>query len=126
MVPPYLAYYGAMRENQSLVEEAHTQCMLYRSVLRQNGGLWAHILMGDQDTQDAGLWATGNAWAAAGMLRVAATIDNSQYASDLASERDDLVRWASEIIDAAFTRLNVSLFDCRRVMWREELTDEVA
>lgn len=98
-VPPFLAYYGALTNNQSLLEEAHRQCSLYRDILRTDNGLWAHILLGN-GTHDPGLWATGNAWAAAGMLRVLATMQWSSFAGQLISQINDLRSWTTEILAA--------------------------
>lgn len=65
MVPPFLAYYGAMSNNVSLLEEAVNQCKLYQKYLSSDSsGALRHIVLGDW--QDNGLWATGNGWAAAG------------------------------------------------------------
>ncbi|WWC72204.1 uncharacterized protein I206_106164 [Kwoniella pini CBS 10737] len=100
MVPPFLAYYGALRNNQTLLQEAYRQCSLYRDGLRQSNGLWAHILLGN-GTYDPNLWITGNAWAATGMLRVWATIKWSSYASDMSSQMSDLQGWIAEIFDNA-------------------------
>lgn len=97
-VPPFLAYYGVLHNNQSLVTEAYRQCSLYRDVLRvESSGLWQHILLGT-GTQDTGLWATGNAWAAQGMLRVLATIKWSQFAGAMQNEMNDLQSWTEEIL----------------------------
>ncbi|OCF43696.1 hypothetical protein I317_02448 [Kwoniella heveanensis CBS 569] len=100
MVPPFLAYYGVMHNNQSLLQEAYQQCSLYRDTLRQDSGLWAHILLGT-GTHDPGLWATGNGWAMMGMLRVYATIKWSQYADDMSSQTNDLADWVQEIFKAS-------------------------
>ncbi|WVQ66675.1 uncharacterized protein L199_004863 [Kwoniella botswanensis] len=100
MVPPFFAYYAVLHNNQTLLQEAYRQCSLYRDTLRQDSGLWAHILLGT-GTHDSGLWATGNAWAATGMLRVWATIKASSYASDMSSQMDDLKNWVTEILDAS-------------------------
>ena len=65
MVPPFLAYYGVMSHNTSLVEEAYNQLKLYRKYLAASGSnALRHVVLGDW--QDNGLWATGNGWAAAG------------------------------------------------------------
>nr|WVH01936.1 glycosyl hydrolase family protein [Naematelia aurantialba] len=103
MVPPFLAYYGALQGNQTLLQEAYTQCSLYRAQLRQSNGLWNHIEGGT--TQNGGAsdprpWSTGNAWAAAGMLRVLATIQWSSFASQMSSEVTDLQTWVEEILTA--------------------------
>ncbi|WVO19538.1 uncharacterized protein IAS62_000826 [Cryptococcus decagattii] len=81
MVPPFLAYYGALDNNQTLLRQAYQQC--------GNG------------TSDTNLWATGNGWAAAGMLRVWATINWSSFSDQLNSEMSDLESWVREILDAS-------------------------
>jgi rhamnogalacturonyl hydrolase YesR len=98
-VPPFLAYYAVLHDNITLAREAHRQIQLYRDVLRTDTGLWAHILLGNV-THDPGLWATGNAWAAAGMLRVLATLKWSQFDAAMQSEQNDLRSWAEEILRA--------------------------
>ncbi|ORY47088.1 Six-hairpin glycosidase-like protein [Leucosporidium creatinivorum] len=104
MVPPFLAAYGAFNSDTSVLSQAYTQCKLYRNYLQDpSTKLWKHIVMGDWG--DVGLWGTGNAWAAAGMTRVAATMLNSPYASSYASEIEDLRAWTNEILVAAFSRL---------------------
>ena len=77
MAPPFLAYYAADTDNEDLLREVVRQCGLYREVLQLNtgssyDGLWRHII--GPEAQDTGLWSTGNAWAAAGMARVLATV----------------------------------------------------
>lgn len=60
MVPPFIAYYGALQGGQAaedLLQEAYDQCRLYRDGLRDEGGLWRHIALGDW--QDATHWGTG-------------------------------------------------------------------
>ena len=96
-VPPFIAYYGALTANQTLLQIAHDQCSLYRSALRQSNGLWKHIVDGTGNL-DPGQWATGNAWAAMGMLRVLATIKWSQFAGDMGSQMSDLQSWVEEIL----------------------------
>lgn len=104
MVPPFLAYYGYMHANQTLLEEAYTQCSLYRQGLQDPATkLWRHIVQGE-GTSDPGLWATGNAWAAAGMLRVLATILRSPFSDQMAAQRADLQTWTDEILSAASER----------------------
>lgn len=47
----------------------------------------------------------GNGWAAAGMLRVLATIQNSgndTLANEFKSQSQDLAAWVKEIVDAAW------------------------
>lgn len=100
-VPPFLAYYAVVNNNQTLLQEAYNQISLYRDTLRQSSGLWAHILLGGGNTvPDTGLWATGNAWAAVGMLRVLATMQRSQYAGDMQDQMGDLQTWTEDILNA--------------------------
>ena len=58
-VPPFLAYYGVITENKTLLEEAYNQCSLYRDHLRDKdaGNLWKHIVEGSYS--DEGHWSTG-------------------------------------------------------------------
>ncbi|KAH9828825.1 Six-hairpin glycosidase-like protein [Rhodofomes roseus] len=106
MVPPFLAYYAVMTSNQSLLQEAYTQIKLYRSYLLDNDeGLWRHILMGNTNV-DTGFWSTGNAWAAAGMTRVLATIQRSPWASSMGSEMSDLTTWITDIHSGMYQYLD--------------------
>ena len=63
MGPPFLACYGAVNKNQSLLQLAYDNCRLYREALLidgPTGPLWAHIY--DDDTKswvDKGIWGTG-------------------------------------------------------------------
>lgn len=101
MIPPFLAYYGVVTENKDIVEEAYEQIKEYRKLLRNDDtGLWTHIVLGNN--QDAGFWATGNAWAAAGMLRVYATIKHSRYGDDMDGKLDDLEDWVKDIHKAVY------------------------
>ncbi|EPQ50968.1 hypothetical protein GLOTRDRAFT_141133 [Gloeophyllum trabeum ATCC 11539] len=108
MVPPFLAYYGVTTGNQTLLKMAYDQCRLYRKYLLdpEAGGMWKHILLGDWDDQFH--WTTGNGWAAAGMLRVLATIQHSEYADALKSEQADLANWVSEIHDGIYPHLQLN------------------
>ena len=103
MVPPFLAYYGVMTNNQTLLEEAYNQVNLYRSVLLDNTGMWQHIKMGS--FEDTGHWSTGNGWAAMGMLRVLATIRGSDFAGSLRQQTADLENWIKGIHDAMWPHL---------------------
>jgi len=112
MAPPFIAYYGALQNNKSLLLEAYNQCRLYRQYLRDpDTGLWMHIVLGSFQFTD--IWATGNAWAAGGMLRVLETISRSSEASSMKSEQADLVGWIDEIITNAwkFQAANGTLFN---------------
>jgi Glycosyl Hydrolase Family 88 len=107
MAPPFIAYYGAATNNLALLKEAVFQCGAYRDTLQVNdglsAGLWQHII-GPQN-YDPGLWSTGNAWAAAGMTRVLATVLKAPIAQQDSSWRDtaitDLTSWIKEIVDGA-------------------------
>ncbi|KAG5651115.1 hypothetical protein H0H81_009802 [Sphagnurus paluster] len=109
MVPPFLAYYGMITGNRTLLVEAHDQIRLYRSYLRDTtaNNLWKHVLLGTSGN-DPGHWSTGNAWAAAGMLRVLGTIKNSQYANTLKPQQKDLAAWVLEIHGAMYPNLDPS------------------
>jgi rhamnogalacturonyl hydrolase YesR len=104
MVPPFIAYYGALQggpTGDSLLQVAYEQVKLYRDVLFDEPvGLWRHIALGN--STDRTHWGTGNAWAAAGALRVLATIQRSSAANSMRSQQDDLVRWVGEILDGAW------------------------
>ncbi|KIW46483.1 uncharacterized protein PV06_02153 [Exophiala oligosperma] len=89
MVPPFLAYYGAVNHDLYPLQEAVRQCQLYNDVLEtdivlESGkicrGLWRHIVSGPAELpsgvccSDSNVWLTSNAWAVAGMTRVLATV----------------------------------------------------
>ena len=59
MVPPFLAYYGVLTNNQTLAQLAYDQCRLYRSYLVDDDadGMWKHITLGS--FSDDGHWSTG-------------------------------------------------------------------
>ncbi|KIJ36672.1 hypothetical protein M422DRAFT_61143 [Sphaerobolus stellatus SS14] len=107
---PFIAYYGAMTNNQSLLMQAYTQCQLYRNALLMSNGptgpLWAHIRDDSGSFIDQGLWASGNGWAAQGMLRVQAILMKSSFASSFTSEINDLKSWVKQILDGTFKALN--------------------
>lgn len=107
-VPPFLAYWGVAVSDKATVSEAYNQIKLYRSHLKSDSGAWKHIVLGDGP--DAGLWNTGNGWAAHGSLRVLATMKNSQWGDDFADEIADLTSWVQEILDAAFQQTKVSVY----------------
>ncbi|KAJ7905504.1 glycoside hydrolase family 105 protein [Mycena olivaceomarginata] len=111
MVPPFLAYYGVLTGNTTLLTEAYNQIKLYRNYLRDTDAknLWKHIVLGNntQDSaNDEGHWSTGNGWAAAGMLRVIATMKNSPYSKDFSSQQKDLASWVKEIHTAMFANID--------------------
>ncbi|CUS07513.1 unnamed protein product [Tuber aestivum] len=101
MVPPYLAYHGAYKSDEWLLRQAISQCALYRDVLKSPSGLWTHI-EGPQSA-DRGRWSTGNAWAAAGILRVLATITKAPQSRGWRAEQDLLKSYLKEILDGAMS-----------------------
>ncbi|KAJ2914327.1 hypothetical protein MD484_g6070, partial [Candolleomyces efflorescens] len=104
MIPPFLAYYGVITDNRTVVQQAYDQIKLYRDQLYDsNAGVWRHIAGGSRDP-DPGYWATGNAWAAAGMLRVYATIDNSDFSGGMKNQKKDLKNWVQEIHKGVYER----------------------
>jgi hypothetical protein len=119
MVPPFLAHYGVITRNLTLLTlltDAYNQIQLYHPYLRDPSAnyLWKHIVLGTNGT-DPGHWSTGNlrldvpaqqaciqsylgnGWAAAGMLRVLGTIQNSEFADTLQIEQNNLTSWVKEI-----------------------------
>ncbi|KAI9448536.1 Six-hairpin glycosidase-like protein [Lactarius indigo] len=95
MAPPFIAYYGALEDGptcQKLLQTAYDQVRLYREVFTSRSA------MGRTPTH----WGTGNAWAAAGALRVLVTIKGSSAAHAMKSQQNDLVRWVGEILDGAW------------------------
>jgi rhamnogalacturonyl hydrolase YesR len=104
MAPPFIAYYGALKGGSAglaLLQMAYDQVRSYREVLFDaDVNLWRHIALGEGT--DPTHWATGNAWAAAGILRVLATIHQSGAANWMSSQQDDLVNWVREILDGAW------------------------
>lgn len=104
MSPPFLAYAAVANNNVTLLRQAINQCALYRQVLQANttqpwNGLWTHIV-GPQ-SQTLGIWATGNGWAALGMVRVLATVKNWQTSSSWSNEQGQLIQYILEIINGA-------------------------
>ncbi|KAG9049183.1 hypothetical protein FS837_011002 [Tulasnella sp. UAMH 9824] len=108
MTPPFIAYYGALYQpyvHQWLVYTSYDQIRLYRNYLfDSNVGLWKHIALGS--FTDDGHWSTvgmqtGNGWAAAGMLRVLATMNQTTlgYQPQFLAAQRDLQNWATEIVN---------------------------
>jgi len=104
MVPPFLAYYAVFTNDLDLLLESVEQCEHYRDILGTENGAWKHVAntggQGDMKSDD-GAWCTGNAWAAAGMSRVLATLVHSQYASQTARPQASLIDMTKDILDAA-------------------------
>jgi hypothetical protein len=46
MIPPTLAFAGAIQNNATLLRESYNQIKAYREVLADETGLWKHILLG--------------------------------------------------------------------------------
>ncbi|KAL9625094.1 MAG: hypothetical protein Q9160_000823 [Pyrenula sp. 1 TL-2023] len=126
MVPPFLAYSAVATQNTSLLREAVRQCELHREVLRAGeskakvascDGAWRHFVVGLEGGDfgmegNPGLWSTSNGWAAAGMVRVLATLkqwtnevydvwDNGNDRDDEDDEKTSLVNAIVEILDCA-------------------------
>ena len=107
MVPPFLAYYAADKGDLQLLKDTVRQCQLYRQVLQPNTtaaykGAWMHII--GPESQDTGIWSTGNGWAAAGMARVLATVMKASFISDLAWKQQaisNLTQYIKEIVDGS-------------------------
>ncbi|KAI9507406.1 Six-hairpin glycosidase [Russula earlei] len=106
MVPPFLAYYGVTTSNRSMLQEAYEQIKLYRQYLSDSwaNGLWHHVVLGSNGT-DLGHWSTGNAWAAAGMLRVLGTLKQSSFSGEFQCQIRDLGNWVDEIHGAMYPHL---------------------
>ncbi|KAL0564590.1 hypothetical protein V5O48_017453 [Marasmius crinis-equi] len=107
MAPPFIAYYSIIMNNLSLLQQSVDQCCLYREILRAElySNLWRHIL-NPSLTPDGGLWSTGNAWAAAGMTRVLATVMKAPEYLGIdpdwrANVVESLTTWIKEILDVA-------------------------
>ncbi|EGG11283.1 uncharacterized protein MELLADRAFT_90740 [Melampsora larici-populina 98AG31] len=104
MVPPFLAYVGAINSNFAILENSYLQCKYYRDVLRDGDtGTFRHILKGSFN--DTGLWSTGNGWAAAGMMRVRQTMEavsNQELKGKLTKMQTDLETWIAEIIVGSY------------------------
>ena len=99
MVPPFLAYYGVAEQDLATLKEAARQCELYRDVLITDDKPWLHIV-GDH-VSDEQLWSSSNGWAAAGMARVLATMQNSKYKSQTKTQQASLTSMIKGILDGA-------------------------
>ena len=106
MGPPFIAYFGATQQGNNrttLLQTAYDQCRLYRQHLQESTTkLWQHVLL--SSWQDTHLWATGNAWAAAGMLRVLQTLRISAVSESFVEQQKDLTNWVEEILKASWDR----------------------
>ncbi|CAE6479797.1 unnamed protein product [Rhizoctonia solani] len=98
MLPPFLAYFGALHKDEGVMRAAYDQVRLYRDLLFDgNVGLWRHIVLGNGE--DLNHWSTGNGWAAAGIMRVLTTIKESSLSKTFVNEQANLEGWAFEIIN---------------------------
>jgi rhamnogalacturonyl hydrolase YesR len=103
---PFIAYAGGVTGNQTLLQLAYDNVRLYRDALLlpgPTGPLWGHLF--DDESQqfwDAGLWATGNGWAALGAVNVAATIAKTSFAGAMAPQLANLTAWVGEIVNGTF------------------------
>jgi len=105
MFPPFLAFYAVAANDLELMKEVVKQCGLYREILLiESGpkkGLWKHIV-GPSNMADEGVWSTGAAWAAYGMVRVRATISGWRPSNETMSEElSQLDKWIGEVLDSA-------------------------
>ncbi|SPO27348.1 uncharacterized protein UTRI_10465 [Ustilago trichophora] len=123
MMPPFLSFYGMITRNNTLLQAAYDQIRLYRDGMRLTTGastnLWGHIVLPDNRTwTDGGAWATGNGWVLAGMARTLATIEQSQASLDMMQQKNDIVNWMSEILDASWP-----LLDQRALLFHNYMND---
>ncbi|WPH02722.1 Hypothetical protein R9X50_00559000 [Acrodontium crateriforme] len=97
---PFLAYQAVAKNDRNLMATVVKQCGLQRDVLKINKYLnWRHII-GPQ-SQDEGLWSTGNGWAAYGMVRVLHTLQKWSGSASMTTEAGQLKTWIKEILDGA-------------------------
>ncbi|WFD18025.1 hypothetical protein MCAP1_000237 [Malassezia caprae] len=117
MGPPFLAAYGVVTGNETLVRMAYEQLQLQRNALRiprgPAAGLWRHIVQFNGRSKvpqpiDSRAWLTGLGWAAAGMLRVAAMISASPWAQAMHVPHDNLLQWTDELLGAVYQRVDGS------------------
>jgi hypothetical protein len=68
-------------------------------------GLLRHIVNGTVvggASTDNGAWLTGNGWAAAGLVKVIATIAQSEFATDMQDEINTMITWTQDILDGCY------------------------
>ncbi|SPO27002.1 uncharacterized protein UTRI_10465_B [Ustilago trichophora] len=123
MMPPFLSFYGMITRNNTLLQAAYDQIRLYRDGMRLTTGattnLWGHIVLPDNRTwTDGGAWATGNGWVLAGMARTLATIEQSHASLEMMQQKNDIVNWMSEILDASWP-----LLDQRALLFHNYMND---
>ncbi|KAJ9120030.1 hypothetical protein QFC22_002927 [Naganishia vaughanmartiniae] len=120
MVPPFIAYYGLVKGLPEHLRQAYEQCAIYRTTLQEDTTkLWRHMEVNTVENKDEngwdlsgrpdiGLWATGNAWAASGMLRVYATILKSKHKDEMGEELQNLALWVQEIVVASTVYIDLN------------------
>ncbi|PNP59720.1 hypothetical protein THARTR1_00599 [Trichoderma harzianum] len=96
---PFLAYLAVQNNDAGLMQTVFTQIGLQRNVLKAGDLNWRHII-GPQ-SQDPGLWSTGNGWASYGMTRVLYTMQKWSGSSGMTSQAATLKGWIKEILDGA-------------------------
>lgn len=110
MAPPFLAYQAVSTGDANLMRVAVQQCLLYANVLQSEPErkVWKHIVgPASMPARDEGIWATGNGWAVAGMVRVLATAIKSPYNMSVDLETKRLLQVTFAIIDgASFAKRN--------------------
>lgn len=94
-----MAYLAVQNNDVSLMTTAVQQIGLYRDILKAGDLNWRHII-GPQ-SQDTGLWSTGNGWAVLGMTRVLHTLQKWPASGALGSSAGQLKSWIKEIFDGA-------------------------
>lgn len=96
-----MAYYAVYKNDRNALKEVVRQCGLYRDILKIDQFLnWRHII--GANSQDEGLWSTGNGWAGYGMVRVLYTIQRwSGAGGSMQAEQNQLKNWIKEILDGA-------------------------
>ncbi|KAK3314552.1 hypothetical protein B0H66DRAFT_576774 [Apodospora peruviana] len=97
---PVLAYLAVQTNNATFMAETVSQCGLQRAVLKNDQFLnWRHII-GPQ-SQDTGLWSTGNGWAGYGMVRVLHTLQKWSGSASMTAQAGQLKGWIKEILDGS-------------------------
>lgn len=99
---PFLAYQAVAKNDTGLMATTVKQCGLQRDVLKTNQYLnWRHIIGDNPNSQDQGLWSTGNGWAGYGMVRVLHTLQAWPRTRGMTTEINNLKTWIKEILDGA-------------------------
>ena len=102
MAPPFLAYQAIATDDANMMRVALQQCLLYSEILTSESErkLWKHIIGPIwMPARDTGIWATGNGWVVAGIVRVLATAMKSPYTKSVGLEINRLLQVTFGIID---------------------------